>query len=158
MHTHFDSNGNLAPFEKLSFELSAVRDFFVTAFPSSSTRQQLFNGLNRYRGDIAREIDGILSQWIGGSFVTQKLDPADIDIANLIQYDIKSEFEIEKLMPFLTIGGSAEKYGVDAHLIPVYPLGDERYENTLLRLKYFNEWFGHDRNGNPKGFIEIKES
>lgn len=158
MHTHFDSNGNLFPFEKLNFDLNTVRDLFVTTFPSSSTRQQLFDGLNRYRNDIFLEIEGIMAQWIGGSFVTQKPDPADIDVANLIQYTRASEYETEKLIPFLAIGGSVEKYGIDAHLIPVYPFGDERFENTLLRLKYFNEWFGHDRNGNPKGFIEIKES
>lgn len=59
-------------------------------------------------------------------------------------------------MHFLNIGESLENYGVDGHLIPVYLPGDERFENTLLRLKYFREWFGHDREGNRKGFIESR--
>ena len=53
------------------------------------------------------------------------------------------------------MGDSIESYGIDGHLIPVYESDDERFENTKLRLRYFSDWFGSDRNSNRKGFIEI---
>ena len=157
MPVDFDSNGNLIPYDKLKFDLEILKQTFVNDFPSSSTRQQLFEGLNRYRNEFFEEVNSNFIQWIGGSFVTKKLDPLDIDLANLIPFNEKMDLDIERLIPFLTVGGSVDVYGIDGYLIPIYESGDERFENTQLRLKYFNDWFGHDRNDNQKGFVEIKE-
>ncbi|MFN8355202.1 MAG: hypothetical protein U0Y10_12180 [Spirosomataceae bacterium] len=92
--------------------------------------------------------------WIDGSFVTNKTEPEDIDLALLIENGAIDK-EIDYLLPFLTVGGSLDEYHIDAHVIPIYPENDSRYENTLLRLNYFREWFSQDRLNNPKGFLEI---
>lgn len=156
MPVNFDSNGNLSPYDKLEFNLIKLKETFVNDFPSSSTRQQLFEGLNRYRDELFNEINLKIIQWLGGSFITKKLDPLDIDLANLIPFNDKMDLNIERLIPFMTVGGSVDIYGIDGYLIPIYMSGDERFENTQLRLKYFSDWFGHDRNDNQKGFVEIK--
>jgi hypothetical protein len=54
------------------------------------------------------------------------------------------------------VGGSGERYLIDGHLIPIYDEKDVRHENTLLRMEYFKNLFGEDREGNPKGFVELK--
>ena len=111
-----------------------------------------------YQKAIFSAIGQPFRQWINGSFVTQKQNPNDIDLANLIPYDDSLDARIEQLLPYFTVGGSVEIYQIDAHLIPVYPEFDPRFENTKLRMNYFERWFGQDRNENPKGFIEINEA
>jgi len=153
----FDKKGNLYPYQKTMLTLSNFQDVFVREFSESKTRLPLFLNLCQYRNDLFGELNCFFPQWIGGSFVTQKQHPSDIDIANLIPFDDTLDLTIERIIPYFTIGGSHETYGIDGHLIPIYGDSDIRYENTQLRLAYFMEWFGHDRNDYPKGFIEILE-
>lgn len=157
MSLYFDDQGNLFPYQKSNLKISECWDLFVNNFPASQTRQTLFDNLLRYRSAIFSELNQNFTQWINGSFATQKLNPNDIDIANLIPYNDALDSKIETVLPYFTVGSSLETYQMDAHLIPVYDQTDPRFENTKLRLAYFEHWFGHDRNDNPKGFIEINE-
>ncbi|WP_373515239.1 hypothetical protein [Persicitalea sp.] len=113
--------------------------------------------LDTDRIDLFDITDASVSQWLNGSFVTLKSDPEDIDLVNFIPFNDNLDNALEKLIPYFTVGGSMEKYRIDAHLVPVYPESDPRFENTKLRTAYFERWFGHDRDGYSKGFIEIIE-
>ena len=157
MSLYFDDHGNLFPYQKSKLKINDCLDLFVSDFPASQTRQTLFDNLLRYRSAIFSELNQNFKQWINGSFTTQKLNPNDIDLANLIPYSDALDSKIETILPYFTVGGSLEMYQMDAHLIPVYDETDPRFENTKLRLAYFEHWFGHDRNDRPKGFIEINE-
>ena len=153
----FDERGNIYPYQKVELAIDSCFDAFVSNIPLSRTRGVLFDNLLRYRAELFQKANCSFLQWLNGSFVTQKLNPNDIDLANLIPYDDDIEQQIETLMPYFSLGGSLEKYQIDAHLIPVYPENDIRFENTKLRLAYFEKWFGHDRAYHSKGFIEIIE-
>lgn len=157
MSLYFDSLGNLFPYQRSECKINDCVNLLVNNFPASQTRQILFDNLLKYRAAIFSELNQTFAQWLNGSFTTQKLNPNDIDLANLIPYNDALDATIESLLPFFTVGGSLETYQVDAHLIPIYSETDPRFENTKLRLAYFEHWFGHDRNDNPKGFIEINE-
>lgn len=153
----FDTFGNLCPHDVISCDLNKCQKVFVYAFPDSNTRPLLFESYIAYRKAIFSVIGYAFKQWINGSFVTQKQNPNDVDLANLIPYNDSLDAQIEQILPYFTVGGSIETYQIDAHLIPVYQKSDPRFENTELRISYFKRWFGHDRNDNPKGFIEINE-
>lgn len=153
----FDEWGNIYPYQKIGLDIEECFKALVGDFPLSQTRGFLFNNLLRYRADLFQTANFSFPQWINGSFVTEKLNPNDIDLVNLIPYGDDIEQNIESLMPYFSVGGSTENYQVDAHLIPIYNETDPRSENTKLRLDYFEKWFGHDRKYHPKGFIEIVE-
>ncbi len=56
----------------------------VDAFPGSSSRPELWQRFERARRDlsyIAREL------WVGGSFVSSKLEPKDIDLLAVLRLD-----------------------------------------------------------------------
>ena len=153
----FDDRGNITPYQTVELNLGDCYGAFVQNFVLSLTRRDLYENLVQYRLDVFESVGATFPQWLDGSFVTQKSDPEDIDLVNLIPFDTTLDHKIESLLPYFTVGGSLEKYKIDAHLIPVYPKSDPRAENMELRKTYFKRWFGHDREGHPKGFITITE-
>lgn len=52
---------------------------FVEPFASSSMRRSIYEGFISLRGDI-KSLDEPLTQWVNGSFVTDKTNPSDIDV------------------------------------------------------------------------------
>jgi len=154
----FDNFGNLYPHNIISCNLKKCNELFVYEFPNSNTRLALFESYIAYRKAIFSVVGQPFKQWVNGSFITQKQNPNDIDLANLIPYNDELDARIEQILPYFTVGGSIEIYQIDAHLIPIYSESDLRFENTQLRMDYFKRWFGQDRNENPKGFIEINEA
>lgn len=150
----FDERGNLTPYEKVELDIRHCFEGFVEEFAESDTRQELYDNLVQYRLDLF-EVVGVSAQWLNGSFVTLKTDPKDIDLVNLIPFDAGLDHTIERLLPYFTVGGSVEEYRIDAHLIPLYPEDDLRFENTKLRKAYFERWFGYDREGHPKDLLKL---
>lgn len=153
----FDERGHITPYQRATLDFDQCFEVFVEAFTESGTRRALFQNLVQYRLDLFEATGTLFPQWLNGSFVTRKTHPEDIDLVNLIPFNDSLDSTIEGLMPYFTVGGSVEAYRIDAHLIPVYPENDPRFENTKLRRAYFERWFGHDRDSHPKGFIEISE-
>jgi hypothetical protein len=56
-----------------------LHDQFVDGFPTSSTREGLSKGLSLYIQAL-KPIGVSFEIWIDGSFTTDKMDPADVDI------------------------------------------------------------------------------
>src|SRR5437016_4245337 len=61
--------------------VSEIRAFFVDAFPSSTSRSNLFDRWAVLLEAIERIIH-VDAQWIDGSYVTKKQDPGDIDLVS----------------------------------------------------------------------------
>lgn len=87
MSLYFDSLGNLFPYQRSEYKINDCVNLFVNNFPASQTRQILFDNLLKYRAAIFSELNQTFAQWLNGSFTTQKLNPNDIDLANLISYN-----------------------------------------------------------------------
>ena len=150
----FDNLGNLTPYDVLDTTLLQMRVSLVDAL-QSLYRQDLFDSFCVYCDRLKIIQRANYQQLVGGSFVGKTPQPADLDVANLIQFNDPDDAQIESLMPFLTLGGSLETNQVDGHLIPVYAPDDERYTNTLARIAYFRNWFGQDRTGHPRGILRL---
>jgi len=45
---NFDEHGNLTPYEIIEVDLATFEAYFVTAFPNSTTRKNLFENYVRY--------------------------------------------------------------------------------------------------------------
>src|SRR5437660_1174988 len=62
-------------------KLDEIRQVLVDAFPTSSTRGALYEQWRVLSEAIERFVP-IITQWIDGSYVTTKNDPADIDVVS----------------------------------------------------------------------------
>lgn len=151
----FDENGNIPPQDDLyKPNLDEFIDRFVNV-EHIETRKGLFSNYNRY----CRRFKRILTKiWIDGSFTTEKLKPADIDLT--VHYDV---FKCDnlKIFPFLEKSKFFDKsyvkkeYNCHTQYVPVYPKDDLRYKLTEIQVKAWQKHFTKDRSGNPKGLIEL---
>jgi hypothetical protein len=152
----FDKNGNVTPYDRIELTLQEITQHFVNDFPESTSRPILCNNFIQYVNDLHAVINASPLQWLGGSFISMKLDPNDVDCVNLISFNAGLEQNIEPLIPYLLIGGSRETYYVDGHLIAIYPPTDERYEAiTIPSMAYWKTFLMNDRHNNPRGIVEI---
>lgn len=74
----------LLPPGRWPMSFDELRALSVNAFPGSSSRPKLWQRFERARRDlayIAREL------WVGGSFVSSKLEPKDIDLLAVLRLD-----------------------------------------------------------------------
>lgn len=166
----FDDKGNLVPYGETSIDLEFFYSFFVSGFPDSDSRREIFRNYVRYVQDLSvlLETDSFV-QYIAGSFTTNKKTPSDIDIINLVNfyYLYKAGEEKRKILfnnfirrheigDMKIQGKSRELYNVDAFLIPIFPQKDPRFESeSLKRIKIWQQEFGSDNDGNPKGVVKI---
>lgn len=153
----FDENGNL-PNGIINSSLLEFKDNFIITFKDSSTRPEIFKGYLRYC-DKLLPLDIAIKQWINGSFTTNKVNPNDIDfVTHIDALKVDGNFEIQtKLSEIRNTDETRKEFLCDVYFIPLYPQQEsELYQHTVNRINYWRKWFGHDRNMNPKGIIELK--
>jgi hypothetical protein len=80
----FDANGNLLPHTHIFLDINEIEFNLVNSIPSSLTRKIIFDGYKKYCRDISAVIKFEIEQWIDGSFITNKVNPNDIDLVNCI--------------------------------------------------------------------------
>jgi hypothetical protein len=158
----FDENGHLFPYEVQDITLDEMREVFVGAFPESETRKRLFDNYLDWVFDFQRDVFPYFTQWIDGSFVTQKLNPKDIDFVTFLDwqvYEIKEKWkELDRFWSF-----SNEDKGLDAYFLAEFPEKHKNYgefhslrEGWLLRYGYTRR--DEQQRAHPKGFIQINFS
>ena len=152
----FDKHGNIVPYELHPVSIAELEEEFVQPFTKSSTRKNIVEGHSNYVIEIFQILEHNFFQWLDGSFVTQKLDPNDIDVINFVHYSELTNDKVNSLRRFLThVGNPKDEFKVDGFLVPVYESTDPRF--AITQAKY-NEWrifFGKDRNNNPKGMLQL---
>ena len=159
MELEFDIRGNLFPYQKVRLSISEFKERFVDSFDAKTNRKSVFLSYETYTYDFRRAITPKLTQWINGSFISNKVNPRDIDLVNLVEY---SNFQENGLLNYETFinENSYKKYGIDAYLLVLYPKGHKLYSWSQSDLLYWNDWFSRtrkDRLGkrHPKGYVEI---
>lgn len=159
MHSlNFDSFGHLTPYNIIEVNMQIMEKEFVTNFPNSHTRQEIWEGYKSYLQDFQEKIDVNFSQWIDGSFITKKLNPNDMDIVTFISYKTFDDKRAE-LLQFK--GDEAiNKYKVDAYFIVIYPENHKKHSLFLLDTLQFREDWGNtlkNKRGirRKKGIIQI---
>jgi hypothetical protein len=160
MQISFDQFGNLSPSQKSVFTLPLLKTIFVDEFQESKTRKIIFEGLEAFLTNLSNFIDASFDLWVDGSFVTNKLNPNDIDVVLIIDAFILAQKgkEIEILFKSNT---AKLEYLVDAYTIAKYDELDSKYPLFQIEKAYWANWFGYSRRNIqgkrfPKGFLEIK--
>ncbi|MFN8344535.1 MAG: hypothetical protein U0X91_06010 [Spirosomataceae bacterium] len=158
----FDIRGNLLPAQKLIVPFDTFKETFVYSFDPDSTRYAIFEQYCRFLNDFSELVSHRFTHWINGSFVSNQVNPEDIDFVTLIDFEtyyvhqtlIEQRFRLQ---------GARNIYGVDAYTIRVYPETHLKYVHTSMDFAYWNNWFGKtkaNRAGKKfdKGFVELNYS
>jgi hypothetical protein len=71
--------------------------------------------------------------------------------------DFTAKQDVSVLIPLMLIGGSVDRFGVDGHLVAMYPESDERYRLiTQPSRDYWLDFLQKDRDDQPRGFLELQ--
>jgi hypothetical protein len=134
-----------------------IDDLYALFVQDDVHRQSLFREWNLYN---KRLLDALalgpirLTQWVDGSFVTNKPTPNDIDFVTFIPHDLYEPHEDSLVDFYSTI--SLHDSGLDAYICPVYP---NEHPTYWLAQQYRTGWlkrFKKNKNTTgEKGFLEL---
>ncbi len=136
--------------------LGDIQVLCVDAFPRSVSRVRLVDGLSAMVDLLTT--DGIRGNlWVDGSFVTQKVEPEDVDVVLEVPqavFDNATSVQKERLCWFASrqradVTQKRLDYACDCYLFANAP-GDSD------TLDYWMRQFGRDRSNNPKGIFVLK--
>lgn len=122
----FTEHGLITPAEGIPTTPDGIYEIFVRPFPQSETRERIFNEWRKYNRMLRQEIGVDFTQWVDGSFVTQKRNPRDVDIVSFIPSYLFRKFE-KRLDYYWT--DNWEREGIDAYLVEVLQEGQPEYES-----------------------------
>ncbi|SRR5258708_6242018 len=141
--------------------LTELHQVCVAEFPLSQSRASKFAGLRRIVERLAAEgIQGDL--WIDGSFLTQKIEPGDIDIALRLEPAFLTQVSTAqtRLLKWFGSGDATIRaeirrdFSCDSYAFCDIPSGQPGYPGHDMRQYWLNQ-FGVDRSGAPKGIAVL---
>ncbi len=134
----FDANGNLPPGTHTA-QIDEVLNRFSA--PGYGARLRLSEKLKDFF-ELARKF--AVAIYLDGSYITTKLSPNDIDIALVLPTDFDTtSMDASRL---ISIRRNVKE-------LDVFPFNLRSDENRLHRHL---EFWSKDRNGNPKGIIQVE--
>lgn len=145
-----DERGLIYPYDKIiKTNIITVFNKFVLDFDLSSSRKEIFKYYLKYIEDFSKDVTREWSQWLGGSYFTNKLNPSDIDLVNFIKNDyvINTDSQILRkymklsnstleLMKFAKQEDSLDLYKIDGSIIPILDLSKPEYQEGGEKFEY----------------------
>jgi hypothetical protein len=138
--------------------VAEIEAALVGGFPSSLRRPALFEQWRTLFQAIERIVE-VRAQWIDGSFVTRKEEPGDIDLVSHLDGELLDALDpVEWMLLRGLIAGQVSKalHDCDSFFVAVYPEGHPARDAYERALAYWDAWFGADRAGRSKGYIELQ--
>lgn len=157
MALEFPEGSDVLAAGRQTASIDEVEASLVAAFTTSKTRRSLFDSWLTIREAIRRLVQ-VDAEWIDGSYVTTKTDPEDIDVVTHIpgaDLDALDPPARATLRGLISGAISQELHGCDSYVCAVYPPDHPLHAVYQANRDYWDKWFGHDRAGNPKGYVEI---
>lgn len=152
-----DDNGNLPP-GRHEASVEEVQAALVDPFEASHSRRAIFDWWSELRDALA-ELGAYQAHWLAGSFVTDKLQPNDLDLVTVLDgptYDGLPRHR-RKLIQAMVAGNVTEQlWRCDNYPLLEYPEGSEGYAPAQATATLWGEHFGTDRDGNARGFVVVK--
>jgi hypothetical protein len=152
----FDKHGNLPPGRHAATS-NEVREALVGRFPTSTTRSAIFRYWRDHRLALEEHVE-VHAQWLGGSFASDKPDPADADVVTVLDgpgYDELPRHQ-QLIIKSLIAGHYTEDFWhCDAYPVLQYPEDHPGYTQYRIALERMEDYFAHDRDGNECGLVEV---
>lgn len=130
--------------------LEQIKSQCVDAFPGSTRRRILYERLVVYLTLLA-QVGLPLEVWIDGSFVTEKAEPDDIDVAIIAsaeEINVMSPEKLAELSAITETRAVKERYMIHAFLLLA-----ENVDN----LSYWRGWFGFQRDNRTAKGVALLE-
>jgi hypothetical protein len=116
------------------------------------------SGYSRLIAELAR-VGLRVEQWLGGSFCSTAVNPAELDLVSLVDKDA-----LDNLAPAhqaaverLFLGpGSKGKFRCDSFLCVVVPPGHPHYSESQAAQAYWRKFWGFDHLGVAKGIVRVQ--
>ena len=135
--------------------LHELHQLCVDRFPLSTTRKRIMEGLEKV---IKRLNDnGIQGEiWINGSFVTEKINPNDVDIVLRMNAEIyeRGTDEQRQTVDWLQMN-LKDDYLCDSYCFMEYPQNHPNYRIGQCLYSYWMKQFGFSRGNEMKGIAVI---
>ncbi len=154
----FDAHGNLPP-GRHAASPDEVRDALVAAFDGSTTRAAIF-GYWRHHHDALLELATVECQWLAGSFASDKRDPVDADVVTVLDGPAFDALPRHRQLVVRTLiaGHYTEDFWhCDVYPVLSYPPDHPGHNPFRIAVERWEDYFGHDRDGNPCGFVEVTQ-
>jgi hypothetical protein len=142
---------------------------FVIDITPSNTREPIFLNYTRFNKEkLNYNLKGYY--WLDGSFVTNKLDPHDIDVVMIIESSDENPIENQNKQMILELNSQHDyiknKYSTDFRAIIIKP---KEHPDYLFYKKHFDKWknfwskhtVGQDPNRTiigKKGFLSVSHN
>ncbi len=95
--------------------------------------------------------------WVDGSFLTEKINPGDVDIVLRVPSSVYDDGTIEQRRTIDWIGENLKEYNLcDSYVFPEFPENDPNYLLGKQRRDYWSNLFGYSRGRTPKGIAVIE--
>nr|WP_321472136.1 hypothetical protein [uncultured Paludibaculum sp.] len=95
--------------------------------------------------------------WVDGSFLTEKIDPDDVDFAiRLIgtEFDTAPQDVVDAVV--WAVSDLKTSHRVDGYAWAEWPDDHSEHDFGKERRSYWEKWYGTSRGGNPKGIVVIR--
>jgi len=148
----FDKNGHLFPYESITCNLEILKNTFIDSFPNSETRFSLGKTYEQFSNDIQQLELKEFFQFLNGSFVTQKLNPRDIDVVSFIDFQM---YEAQEKR-FKELKVHYKDLNIDCYFVKKYPEKHKYFIRYRTDMLYWNDLFTKSRKRQHKGYLKLK--
>lgn len=143
------NEGGLLPSGVHKCDEDEFRTLLVDRFPTSTSRAIIAAGFTRLRAD-ACDCDIAGMHWVDGSFVTNKVDPDDVDLVTFVDAELLDSLAgtpaEEFIMGTLAAGpATPPQYRSDSYLVAVAASTHPGHDAFMLARDYWRQWFGQMR-------------
>ena len=142
----FDRRG-LLPIGVHPCDEDTFSELLVDRFPSTSTRPAIRDGFfDLRRRAVAHGL--CATQWVGGSYVSTKTNPGDVDVVTLAQADHLNALSDDAQLfvrEILSRPHGALAFKTDSYLVAVVDAGHPAYGAFEQARRYWRDLLGHTR-------------
>lgn len=126
--------------------LQGVRDLCVETFPLSTSRQGIMDGLTTIIDRLNFE-QIVAEVWLDGSFLTQKIDPVDVDFIVRVEaefYD-KSKGSQREVLDWIDNEFLKDSHKCDCYLLTEWPANHALFALGQSERNRWLDLFGRSR-------------
>lgn len=138
-----------------SATLASLEAMCVDPFPTSSTRSEIYDGLKAVVASLS-DVNVVGELWVDGSFLTKKIDPADVDLVLRLEPSFVDEASDSQLAIIDWFGDDlAPQHHCDSYVFVEYPKGHDLEGEGEWNRAYWIKQFGFSRGGDYKGILVL---
>ena len=96
--------------------------------------------------------------WVNGSFLTEKMNPRDVDLCLRIRHEVYDYGTREQVscIDWLTSKSLYASARIDGYLLVEYPFNHQHFAIGVANLNYWKGQFGSSRKGVAKGIAVLE--